>query len=321
MIVSRLLLFSATGFVLAGTSSRAPASDDGAMTSAVYSEVRTPYHRTKLEDGTFKPEYYAFSYGGIIPGTVSDTSMEKLEVATLNQILEQHLARQNYLLAPDAKSADLLLVINWGRTIAFDETTYATAVNSAGRAMNALQDLQRGGEAGGGVLDPALAQSQAVDALENELIMIQMQNQDRRRANEKNARLLGYLQEVNDSDDIRRLAGGETYYNDLVTDLEDSRYYVIVSAYNFRKVTAEKKTTTPLWITKISIRAQGNRFDDKLAELVARMGRYFGRSSNGLVRKFEGTVEFGEATVIGIEEETSAPERPPRADDGTAPAR
>jgi hypothetical protein len=68
-------------------------------------------------------------------------------------------------------------------------------------------------------------------------------------------------------------------------------------------------------VTRISIRAQGNRFAERVDEMVARAARYFGADSGKLVREYEGTVEMGEPEVIGIvdereEEKPAAPATP-----------
>jgi hypothetical protein len=123
----------------------------------------------------------------------------------------------------------------------------------------------------------------------------------RDQANLGNARLLGYVREINDVNDVARYAGGGHYYHDLIQDIEESRYYVIVSAYDFREAT-ERNNRTLLLVTRLSMRAQGTSFERHFAQLLAAGSRHFGSSSGRLFRQTErsGRVEIGEAEVIGI---------------------
>jgi hypothetical protein len=40
---------------------------------------------------------------------------------------------------------------------------------------------------------------------------------------------------------VHRYAGGGDRYNDLIGDVEESRYYIVVSAYDFQELTQKKK--------------------------------------------------------------------------------
>jgi hypothetical protein len=51
------------------------------------------------------------------------------------------LDQQKYLYAQSKEQAELLLVLQWGNTIAFNRETYVNDVAHAGRALEALKDI------------------------------------------------------------------------------------------------------------------------------------------------------------------------------------
>ena len=105
-----------------------------------------------------------------------------------------------------------------------------------------------------------------------------------------------------DRDTAARFAGAGSAYDDLRNDLEDERYYVVISAYDFKtaKETGQRKL---LWATRVSIRAQGNRFDQSVSYMMSKASRYFGQNTGRLVRQYnEGVVNIGEMKVKGYDE-------------------
>jgi hypothetical protein len=123
----------------------------------------------------------------------------------------------------------------------------------------------------------------------------------RRSADEHNARLLGYVDEINYRDTPTRVAGAGTAYDDLIDDIENERYYVLIMAYDFRTA-REKGERKLLWATRVSVQAQGNRFDENVQNMLTQASRYFGQNSDRLIRQYQdkGKVNLGELKVIGI---------------------
>lgn len=287
------------------------------ITTAVFSQADKGYKRKKAADGGWEREYYAMSNGGLLPGTVKDGTIDKVRFASLAGMLAEHLAKQGYWPATDGREPNLLIVIHWGTTIPFNDGTYRGNIENASGAMNALSEMNR--NLTGPQMPPAgadgsppqsaisltgsaedMQRQAAADAVASAMITQDLFNKARDQANERNAKLLGYLQEINEASGIQRLAGAGDKYNDLIGDVEESRYYVIISAYDFRSTVREKKPKLQ-WVTRVSIRSPGNSFEGRMATMVANASRYFGRESGRLVRQYErtGTVEIGEATVVG----------------------
>src|SRR5262249_13553458 len=108
-----------------------------------------------------------------------------------------------------------------------------------------------------------------------------------------------------------RFGGGGSYFDDLISDIEEERYYIIVTAYDFPSAVKDGKRKQ-LWATRISIRAQGNRFDEQLATMLSTASGYFGQNSKQLVRQYQnGKVHIGDMKVIGVVPEATTPAKSP----------
>jgi hypothetical protein len=296
--------FPLAALVLVFSGNVLSAASDSLVT-AVYSKVANNYKREKLQNGSFKPEYYAISNGGFLPGIGRDPSIDKVPFSTIAGVVEQYLGKQGYHMANDAKSAQLLLVVQWGETVPFNDGTYRNQLDQLTSAMHDVQMTKVSGPVqrtpdGIQSAQNAVAQS-AQGELESELLMINMANRARDQANERNALLLGYMDEINSSNSMARFAGGGDHFEDLISDIEDSRYFVIVSAYDFKAV-VQNKGTKLLWSTRVSIQAQGNRFDNRLVAMMANASRQFGRDSGRLIRQYQRTptVNLGELKFLGV---------------------
>ena len=292
---------------------RASAAESDMIITSVFSTVNNGYVRKKMADGSFARENYALGVGSYSAGQGRDRSIDDVKFPVIAGVVGEQLSRQNYFLAPDKKSADLLIVVHWGKTIPFDDLNYRNSVGDLGEALRGLSAANQAAPPAGsnpqGLADPG--RSAAAGQLESALMMQELQNRLRDRANEQNARLLGYLHEVNSVNDIRRLAGGGYYYDELIGDLEEDRYYVILVAYDFKLATQENKKKV-LWATRISIRARGNRFDERLAAMLAGASRYFGQDSGRLIRKQERVtrVDIGETKTIEVVPDSALPPKP-----------
>ncbi len=300
-------------------------ADEEALVTSVYSHVKNGYVRAALPDGSLKRETYVVAKGGYAAGIGVNHSIDDVRFPGIVRVLGRHLARQNYQPARDPKSADLMLVIYWGRTIPLNGLEDRNAMD---RAMNVIQPLQHlgvglgrdpfdfahplfaAGERGrdGIPLDDGVQVKWAAqDAGEGALLELQSAQRARAEANRTNANLLGYMDEINARDDISRFAGGGTYYDDLVSDIEEERYYVVIGAYDFQAALKHNEQKL-LWLTRVSIRAQGNKFNEELVAMVRQASRYFGQDSGRLVRTYERVprIEYGELKSLGLAVNTTS---------------
>jgi hypothetical protein len=298
------LLAGVTAMMLLGGSNLLAAET---VATAVYSRVGKDYKRERQKDGSFKPEFYGLANGGRIAGTSSDVTVDRVTYPEVAQIAARLLAQQNYHYAQSAKQADLMIVLHWGTTIAFNSGNYSLAVNQVATSLAGSEPQ------GMGNMERNMSAVPSDGASEGAMLMLMAENRARDRINLPNAQLLGYLDEINDADGIQRWAGGGDRYNDLIADVEESRYYIIVSAYDFDQLVNHQKKVLR-WQTRVSVRAPGNRFDDSFAAMLKGASKYFGQDSGKLRRGEEskGTVELGDLKFLGEAKEQEASQAEPK---------
>jgi hypothetical protein len=302
--------------------------DTDSVVTAVFSRSFNGYERPVGPDGSPALQTYVVARGGYEAGLGSDPSIDNVKFAGIVRILGKYLASQGYFPAKDAKTADVMLVIHWGKTIPFNDATHQ---NMLDRGLQGFEGLQQLGLGIGGspipsgnnseappsaaTFSPQQSQTQVnaavAEAARSQMIQgvmeIRMGEQIRDDANMHNANLLGYTAELSARDNPSLFAGAGTSYHDLIADLETERYYVAVTAYDFQDA-LQNNSNRGLWRTVTSIQARGNRFDEKLMAMVEKGSRYFGHDSGRLVRQFDRTprVSIGDLKVLGVVEDESS---------------
>jgi len=282
-----------------------------------YSRAAPGYEREIGPDGKPKVEHYALSYGGRVDGTTWSEGMNQENFPKIAGVVAEQLAKQNYFYAPDATSANLLLVIHWGQTLPFNAGNFTDSVNNLGTAMTNLQAAQAvppppvptTQEAAAGASEQAAAQQVDVQiaaaALESSLVGMDMENRVRDRRGEEIARVLGYVDEMRRMSDLGGFTGEDRFIT-LRNEVEDPRYYIVLTAYDFVKATQKGKREV-LWTSRISIDTRGNNFMDRMEQMVARAANSFGQNTNRLVRERTGEVEIGEAIVLDPDVDKNRP--------------
>ncbi len=282
-----------------------------------YSRAAPGYERPRGPDGKPQVEHYALSYGGRVDGTTWSEGMSKENFPKIAGVVAEQLAKQNYFYAQDAKSADLLLVIHWGQTIPFNQGNFTDQVNNLGVALTNLQAAQNvapppvpnSPEAAAGASEQAAAQQLDVQLaaaqLESSLVGMDMENRVRDRRGEEIARVIGYVDEMRRMSDLGGFVG-EDRFTTLRNEVENPRYYIVLTAYDFKQATQKGKRNV-LWTSRISIDTRGNNFMDRMEQMVTRAANSFGQNTNRLVRERTGEVEIGDAIVVGTEPADAAP--------------
>lgn len=269
--------------------------------------VKSPaYERERLENGTWKPETYALAMGNTIDPSGSDASLNALTVEEMAEILANALHRQNYLPQSDPDKTDLMIVVNWGKTIPFDDGLSQSTIENLTSTFDQLNSLELDGESAGSVTfsaTPSEAQ------LETMLTIQSMAERARRQANDYNARLLGFAPDLFEHYRDDTLGGPQRLiFDDLVAEVEASRYFVILVAYDFKSL-LEKKEKNVLWITRFSMRASGRSFDKEFANMAQASSQLFGTESGRMRRKLlPGKTEMGELEVVDIYDDAEGPE-------------
>lgn len=315
-VVRSVILLIAAGCIATDCGAAETARKKPHVSSVVSANIDKDYRRSKNADGSYRAEYYALSFGGQAKGTTSHKSIDRVARSEFEALVKEQLAKQNYVMAPDAASASLLIHLLWGMTDPdAAETNQGMARNAAGDALAAYNKSvgQTAGDKGTlGIPNLTPDQREAESAAEGALTYMLLQDRIRERGLAETAGILGYIDPVNDLIGSPALhAGLGASYKDMWDEISERRFYVLIFAYDF-KVLQRNGQLKPLWVTRVSIRAKGKHFDENLEAMLVRAGRYLGRPTHGLSRTIEGRVEMGETEVIGtVDEEPTESVTPP----------
>jgi hypothetical protein len=156
-------------------------------------------------------------------------------------------------------------------------------------------------------IDPLLLAKNGSDCMvpaeiTSDLAIIAFEDEMRDRLDLENARMLGYDSEgLIGTDYGNNLMGAFALKrNDLISEIEENRYFVVLMAYDFQLMWKEKQHKL-LWETRFSINERHNQFDKALPVMADYASMYFGQDSKGLLRTRvpEGQVKVGEPKSLG----------------------
>ncbi len=243
--------------------------------TAVSGRITKDYVRTRLANGSYAAEYYAFGKGGNWAGAKADASIDNLKFLDVAHIIANPLASQNYLPSKDPKSTRLLIMVYWGTTRAPEHASTSSAYERAA-------DLE----------PPGQSSTPDDSAYYTALLLVDLENKQRDRTDFKNAKMLGYDSWWEDTEHYKA-----TFLQDrwraMIDELEEDRYFVVLMAYDFQLMAKEKKHKL-LWETRFSIRQRHHNFDADLPAMARYASKYFGQDSGGLVH---GDVPFGHVDI------------------------
>lgn len=308
--VSHSLSAAACLLAVSGTLwSVASASDENPMT-AVSSQAFGGYVREKLPDGSPRPETYTFGNGGHLPGPSRDDTIDSLTFEDVAKAIVGPLASQKYVPATDTdpNKTNLIIMVYWGTTTGTEGTSGSSAYENTqasqptgGHPPPPPPPSAGGGRPAGG---PAGGASSAVinsgsDNLTGEMASVGAVEAQRELADIRNAQLLGY-----DSDlfagDGPRISAFKLRQDDLISEIEQNRYFLILMAYDFQDLWKQKKHRL-IWVTRMSVRERGGDFGKTLPMMAAYASQFFGRESRGLLRRTlpDGQVSIGDVKSLG----------------------
>jgi hypothetical protein len=298
------------------------ADEEGGNVTVISARVTPSYVRTRLPDGTYAPESYAFGDGGHWTGTVVDGSIDKVKFMDVARAIVLPLSKQNFVPTDNPKTTKQLIMVYWGRTATperFQSTSSSDLLQraSASLAAHKAANAQFATYAGETVVPPSgvamvcgkydpsttvdqiAGQIDADNSMTSAMSLVAAENHSRDLEDSKNASLLGYDGLWNSTANYK---GTPLEYRrqDMLNELEHDRYFVILMAYDFQAVWKQKKHHL-LWETRFSVRQRGAEFDKELPLMVKNASKYFGQDSHGLLHEElpEGRVEVGKIEELG----------------------
>jgi hypothetical protein len=277
--------------------------------TAVSAKASPDYIRTRLPNGTYRTETYAFGEGGHYGGPMIDQSIDKLKFIDVARVISVPLAEQNFWPDRDPKKTSLLVMVYWGLTDVPppDSSSFAYANLSQIQNKIANTEGQASGGGGGKGYHPANSNKGASDwmlaELSSAVTVMNLVNQQRAQTDFLNASMLGYDSEgVIGTEYGLYVRGTPLGYrrDELVGEIEDHRYFVVLMAYDFQLMWKQRKHKL-LWETRFSIRQNHNNFDRDLEAMARAASGYFGQNTGGLVRKPipVGHVDIGAVESLG----------------------
>ena len=290
-------------------------ADSQGAAVAISARASSDYTRAQLPNGTYQAETFAFGKGGVWGGAAKDDTIDKLDFIDIAKTIAVPLASQNFVSSHDPKNTRLLIMVYWGTTHAAEHSTSTAAsqnlqiASEAAMAANHVQIVRNNPNDSCAPL--TVAQSAATgyairspdqidldNAMTGAMAAVAAEDHSRELVDAKNASLLGYDVEWDQAVGYKGTAL-EFRRKELVNELEEGRYFVVLMAYDFQMMWREKKPKL-LWEARYSIRDRGNDFEKQLAAMTEQASQYFGRNTGGLVRKElpEGHVEIGEQKVL-----------------------
>lgn len=282
---------------------------------AVSASADAAYTQRKFDGPKVRPESYVFMEGTFVPGQTIDRSIDRMPFRRVAEFLAPELARQQFFPAPDAKIADLLIVVHWGtttpRTSGAEMRGQVTLSldNSQERALQKEINTQAAGSsdavaawlATGSEIDRQMGFDQAerfTDTLDNDY------------ATANNAKLLGYTKSLKQ---YEQRVFGSAEETTLRSDLTTERYFVILKAYDLKAPLAPGEKRQAVWTAHLNMRSPGSNFSTALKRMGLVGADYFGRSTPTVETQRpkvkEGRVILGPLVII--EDDAAPGEAPP----------
>ncbi len=290
-------------------------SDEAVAISAAASG---DYTRTRLPDGSYKPETFVFGNGGVIRGTEGGTK-DLLDFMDVAKVMAPHLASQGYHSSADPTRTDLLIMVYWGTTRTPESRTNSQAsqnlasASAAALAANHPEQVhfnpndtmapqQMATSSTGTYALRSPAQVDLDNAFSAALSASAAEDKQRLMLDYENAKMLGFDSDLVPEEQSRGTAL-EFRTQDLIGELEEHRYFVVLMAYDFSELWKHKRHKL-LWEVRFSIRERNDDISKALEGMAASASAYFGKNTGRLVRAPmpEGHVEVGPLKTIPMEQ-------------------
>jgi hypothetical protein len=248
-----------------------------------------------------KPQTYVVAKGEYFFGACRDGSINENSFPAILHFLAPTLVKQRYFPAKDAKTADQLLVVHWGTTIAYMNDYVATGQTNLAPAALFHDANLAGGPVEGVTGIAERMQQNAMDAASEQAHMAQVADQTAQSmATASAAGLLGYTKQLTHE---RQKVEVTELERTLMSNLTEDRYFVILQAYDFPGL-LQGHARKLLWTAHLSIRSAGTNFTLALPLMGKVASDLYGQNHDELITARGGgerrtAVEIGPITVLG----------------------
>jgi hypothetical protein len=253
--------------------------------TAVDSQKLKSYIRVQLPNGKFQKETYLFGPGGCWSGEMADATIDNLKFADVAKMLISPLATQDYVQSPDPNAAKFVIMLYWGTSHGEEHALDSNGYQNLQTFNRSLQNSQRdanispSGKQGGAAMQ-ALFQAQNEMALS--LSAVAAENKSRDKTDVQNINMLGYASWWDQTDKFEGTPL-RVWRQDLIDEIEEDRYFVVLMAYDYQLL--KRKKHKLVWETRFSIRVRHHGFDSDVPAMAKYASQFFGQDSHGLVHK------------------------------------
>ena len=254
--------------------------------------------------------------GTLIDRSGKDESLSELTFDEMCAILADALLLEQYVPTTSVEGTQLLIVVSWGKTMPHDDGMSAMSMDGMSSVMSSVgqirSDIAQRAATDGTAPQASAAESAQITDLESQMtsmmMMQDMADRARRKANDYNAKLLGYAPALYEAYTSAPIGPQRSLMDSLVEEIETPRYFVILQAYDFQRYLKDKEKVL-LWMTRFSIRAKGRNFHEELASMASAASGAFGKEGGKLKRHLRpGRGEVGELEVMGVVEDEDVEE-------------
>jgi hypothetical protein len=297
VVLSALSLFAVSGLFAFETGG---AND----ITAVSGRTSRDYVRKRLASGSFAAESYVFGKGGPWKGAKADASIDNVDFLDVAQMIAVPLAAQNFVPSREPKTTKLLLMVYWGTTHAPEHANESAGYENLQGAQESVSMALSEASKMPDQIPLESAKTSLIRAAQDQMAVAisaaMTENKVREQKDALNAMMLGYDSWWQDTEGDFRGTALESHRKDMIDELEEDRYFIVLMAYDFQLLWKEKKHKL-LWETRFSIRQRHHEFDKDLPTMARYASQYFGQDTNGLVHKAipMGHVEIGDVKSLG----------------------
>jgi len=256
----------------------------------VDSEASSIYNEHKESENGETYETYVFIKGNFYGGDISDKSLRNVTFEELVGTIGDSMKQRNFYPSASADQGDLLVVVHYG-------------LMSVPQDLGDLFQLDMDDPYGEQPFDEEGDEEQIVqDPLINDTYFNDLKRLTELSHNNQ-AGMSNIKLGIGRALKRRNITTAEEF--DLRAELEAERYFIILMAYDYKKLRSTKKQEL-LWTTRFSVPSLGTNFEDAYPALARAASSYYGSNLDKYATTSThfgtGSVDIRTLETVGIEE-------------------